>query len=66
MKSVTRKSTIKPPSEVIGSTREQELIKMYGKNARSIQLAETAIQMEFDKNLDKYSPPLWPSLPLKL
>ena len=49
-----------------GKKRENDLILFYGSNAKNIQLLETAMQMEFDRNQDTYSPIYWPSLPLKL
>ena len=43
-----------------------ELGALYGSEASKIHLLETNLQMKFDKNLDRYQPIYWPSLPLKL
>ena len=62
-----KRTTIKPPTEIFGKKRENDLNMFYGcKNYKNIQLIETSMQMEFDRNLDTYSPVYWPSLPLKL
>ncbi len=45
--------------------REEELKAIYGAHANRIQIAETQLQMEFDRNLDNYRPVYWPSLPMK-
>jgi hypothetical protein len=66
VKSSTKRTTIKPPTEILAKKRENDLILFYGSNAKNIQLLETSMQMEFDRNLDTYSPVYWPSLPLKL
>lgn len=47
--------------------RRQELIRLYGTEAAErIQAAETIMQMKFDQEYDRYHPPFWPNIPLKL
>ena len=54
------------PLERAGLKREEELKLLYGDRANAIHLAETTLQMKFDKNLDLYEPSYWPSFPLKI
>ena len=54
------------PRERAGLKREEELKYLYGDRANIIHLAETSLQMKFDKNLDVYEPSYWPSFPLKI
>jgi hypothetical protein len=54
------------PLERAGLKREDELKILYGKQAKTIHLAETRIQMKFDKYYDRYQPKYWPSFPLKI
>jgi len=54
------------PLERVGQRREEELLALYGKKAKSIHLIETRIQMKYNHNLDLFQPNYWPSFPLKL
>jgi gem associated protein 8 len=54
------------PRERVGLKREEELKDLYGDRASIIHLAETSLQMKFDKNLDTYQPSFWPSFPLRI
>jgi len=47
--------------------RRQEMIRLYGQTAAGrIQADETLMQMKFDQEYDKYHPPFWPNIALKL
>uniref|UniRef100_A0A915IQQ6 Uncharacterized protein n=1 Tax=Romanomermis culicivorax TaxID=13658 RepID=A0A915IQQ6_ROMCU len=46
--------------------RSENLRKLYGVHARNILDLECSIQTQFDAYFDKYHPPLWPNMPLKL
>lgn len=47
--------------------RRQEMIRLYGNEAAGrLQAEETLMQMKFDQEYDKYHPPFWPNIPLKL
>ena len=54
------------PLERAGLKREEDLRLWYGERANEIHLAETSLQMKYDKNFDLYQPIYWPSFPLKI
>ena len=54
------------PLDRVGFKREEELKILYGTRANVIHLAETKLQMKYDRNLDTYQPKYWPSFPLKI
>jgi gem associated protein 8 len=54
------------PFQRSSKRREDELVTLYGEQSKVIHLIETNLQMKYDKNLDKYEPKYWPSLPLRL
>ena len=58
--------TVNAPVERVGVERERVMRQLYAHRARHIHLAETQMQMKFDKNLDAHRPAYWPSFPLRL
>jgi gem associated protein 8 len=58
--------TVLPPSEQIGSRRLMEMKQLYGSGAAMIHGMETAMQLTFDRNIDKFKPRLWPAVPLNI
>jgi hypothetical protein len=54
------------PVDRAGLKRTEELKVLYGEKANEIHLAETRLQMNFDKNVDHYQPKYWPNFPLRL
>jgi len=47
--------------------KRQEMVNLYGNEAAGrLQAEETLMQMKFDQEYDKYHPPFWPNIPLKL
>ena len=43
-----------------------EMKMLYGKGAAMIHGMETALQMNFDRNLDVRQPKMWPNMPFKI
>ncbi|KAH9499510.1 Gem-associated protein 8 [Bulinus truncatus] len=54
------------PTERPGIRRAAELKELYGAGAAMIHGMETALQMTFDRDLDRFKPKLWPNMPLKI
>ncbi|XP_049940586.1 gem-associated protein 8-like [Schistocerca serialis cubense] len=55
-----------PPKNPVGQQRIEEMKLLYGKAAPMIMGMETALQLSFDRNVDKLQPRMWPNIPLKL
>ncbi|KAM8820548.1 gem-associated protein 8 [Eudromia elegans] len=58
--------SVQPPTERPGERQMAEMKKLYGDRAAKIHAMETAMQLNFDRNCDKYQPKYWPVIPLKL
>ncbi|NWX91642.1 GEMI8 protein, partial [Nothoprocta ornata] len=58
--------SVQPPTERPGERQMAEMKKLYGDSAAKIHAMETAMQLDFDRNCDKYQPKYWPIIPLKL
>ncbi|NWJ00204.1 GEMI8 protein, partial [Crypturellus undulatus] len=58
--------SVQPPTERPGERQMAEMKKLYGDRAAKIHAMETAMQLDFDRNCDKYQPKYWPVIPLKL
>ncbi|BFZ14748.1 hypothetical protein BsWGS_17787 [Bradybaena similaris] len=58
--------TSSAPAERPGVRRTEEMKELYGLGAPMIQGMETAMQMTFDRFLDRFQPSLWPNMPLKI
>uniref|UniRef100_A0A0B6ZYV1 Gem-associated protein 8 n=1 Tax=Arion vulgaris TaxID=1028688 RepID=A0A0B6ZYV1_9EUPU len=54
------------PTERPGVRRTVEMKELYGTGAPMIQAMETAMQMSFDRFLDRFQPSPWPNMPLKI
>ena len=49
-----------------GIERDAEMRQIYGEDALRVQALEGELQLDFDKDLDRFQPVLWPALPLKI
>ena len=58
--------TVLPPGEQLGARRLSEMQELYGAGAAMIHGMETAMQLSFDRNTDRYKPRPWPALPLNI
>jgi len=58
--------TVFPPSEQLGARRLVEMRELYGAGAAMIHGMETALQLLFDRNMDRHRPRPWPALPLNI
>jgi len=58
--------TVLPPSEQLGARRLSEMHELYGTGSAMIHGMETAMQLSFDRNTDRYKPRPWPALPLNI
>lgn len=54
------------PTERPGVRRTEEMKELYGIGAPMIQGMETAMQMTYDRFLDRFQPSPWPNMPLKI
>ena len=61
-----KERTAAAPTERPGSKRTSEMRILYGKGAAMIHGMETALQMNFDRNLDVLQPSLWPNMPFRV
>ena len=61
-----KERTAAAPTERPGSKRTSEMRLLYGKGAAMIHGMETALQMNFDRNLDVLQPSLWPNMPFRV
>lgn len=66
VRSDQKERTVEAPKERPGSRRTEEMRFLYGKGAAMIHGMETALQMNFDRNLDVKQPKLWPNMPFKI
>lgn len=66
VRSDQKERTVEAPKEQPGSRRTAEMRLLYGKGAAMIHGMETALQMNFDRNLDVKQPKLWPNMPFKV
>ncbi|KAI8798639.1 gem-associated protein 8 [Biomphalaria glabrata] len=58
--------TTSAPVERPGARRAAELKDLYGNGAAMIHGMETALQMTYDRDLDRLKPKLWPNMPLRI
>ncbi|KAK7503845.1 hypothetical protein BaRGS_00004968 [Batillaria attramentaria] len=66
VRSDQKERTVEAPREQPGSRRTAEMRLLYGKGAAMIHGMETALQMNFDRNLDVRQPKPWPNMPFKV
>ena len=60
------KATTLAPTVRPGQKRTAEMKELYGNGAAMIHGMETAMQLNFDRNLDLKQPKHWPHLPLNI
>ncbi|KAJ8922558.1 hypothetical protein NQ315_007588 [Exocentrus adspersus] len=54
------------PKEPCGKNRLEEMKKIYGDKAQKIMGMETALQLNYEKQIEVLKPSHWPSMPLRL
>lgn len=55
-----------PPPEQVGEARRREMRQLYGSMTPKIIGMETAVQLNYDLQLDQHRPRYWPNIPLNL
>lgn len=55
-----------PPAEGAGEERRREMSRLYGSMAPKITGMETAVQLNYELQVDQRKPPYWPNIPLNL
>lgn len=55
-----------PPREGVGEGRRREMKRLYGGMAPKITGMETAVQLNYELQVDQHKPPYWPNIPLNL
>lgn len=55
-----------PPKEGVWEERRREMDRLYGGMAPKIIGMETAVQLNYELQVDQHKPPYWPNIPLNL
>lgn len=55
-----------PPKEGVGEVRRREMNRLYGSMAPKITGMETAVQLNYELQVEQHKPPYWPNIPLNL
>lgn len=55
-----------PPKEGAGEEKRREMNRLYGSMAPKITGMETAVQLNYELQVDQHKPPYWPNIPLNL
>lgn len=55
-----------PPKEQVGEQKQNEMKKLYGEMAPKITGMETAVQLNYNRQISRGKPHYWPNIPLKL
>lgn len=55
-----------PPKENVREERRREMNRLYGGMAPKIIGMETAVQLNYELQVDQHKPPYWPNIPLNL
>lgn len=55
-----------PPTDQERNERQERMMTLYGKMAPRISGMETALELNYEQYEEKYNPPFWPNIPLRL